>query len=173
MADNTSKAIGAVNSISPVFLLIGGVVVIGALAAYEILKGGSSSANAGTTTSATNPVTSQPVSTNSSIPISISPIYLPTANPTTSSGSRITASGGSYVYNISSVYAPYTSTSLVYSPITTTTSSATTTNNNQRTSQVTTSNNQKYTYSTAGAGSGIGNTQGATSASLFSGVQLP
>ena len=172
MASVAEKGISLVNKIDTKVLLIGGVVVIGAIAAYELLKGkntsvspSQSSSTPATGTSNTNPsLTSNPYTAQAGSTSSTTPNF--TLPQSSSSSTRSTPNvSGSYNYVITSTYAPYnyTSTTSTYAPVT----SSTTTNNTSTTStyapQITSSNTQttststntQNTYTTGGIGSGL------------------
>lgn len=168
MSSAAEKGVSLVNKVDTKVLLIGGVVVIGAIAAYELLKGTSTSQSAGPTSGGT---TSTPVGQNPeqsfSTPQSGSTSSTSPSYPISSSSSFTLPTSSSVVgsrdYTITSVYAPYNNTSNtdVVAPINTfspTTNSedlyapfnysATATNYNQK-------YQQKYDYTTGGLGSGL------------------
>ena len=168
MADITKIA----NGLDTRVLIIGGVVVVGAIAAYELLKGTSSSQSAGSTSgtagtgSTSSPSAQNPTLTPNNMQSGSTSSFTPTITPTNNFTlpTNPTVSGNNN-YTITSVYAPNnsqanttliapnnsvsTESSLNYSPLTYT---ATITNNNQK---HITQNEQKYQYHTGGVGSGL------------------
>jgi hypothetical protein len=155
------KAVGLLNKVDTKVLLIGGAVIVGGIAAYELLKGTTSSASQGPTsaTQQQNPSQSLGSDTQSAaIPNNISPSFTLTPNSTYS----LTPSqsvNGNHNYTITSVYAPNNAETLtnLYAPTTTTSTNNETSlkyapYNYQATS---TANNQKYQYQTGGIGSGL------------------
>ena len=152
MAGKIKNGMKLVSSINPKTVLAGGLIIIGVVAAYELLKGNSSSSQSAGTTStpvSQNPNqslgTSQQGSTSTTTPAF-------TLNPSSNySLPSTTTIHGNRNYTITSVYAPYNSSTStdVYAPVTTTT---TTTSNSldyapYNYSATSTNNNQKYQYS--------------------------
>ena len=145
----TNKSVDFVNSINWKVLAIGGVVVIGAVAVYEFFKGTTQTSSAGATTSSQQQNPQQQLSpttqTSGAVYPSFTLPYTSTSAPSVNPYVR-----GSSNYTITSVYAPYNSTSntSLYAPTTTTSNETTSTYAPYNYSATSTANNQKYQYST-------------------------